>query len=63
MKKISKSLMLRLEREVQKEFPKCYGLQQVHLARLIIQEKTKDLKGKELIEYYKKLAKKVNTEE
>jgi hypothetical protein len=43
-----------LEREVKREFPNSYGLQQVHLARLIIEEKTKGLSPKEIIKFYRK---------
>lgn len=59
MKKISSNKIKALNEEVKKEFPASYSLQQVHLARLIIDEKTKDLNQKELIEYYKNTAKQV----
>lgn len=59
MKRISKERLKALKDEVQKEFPKSYGLQQVHLARLIIEEKTKDLSKKELIKYFRDRAKSV----
>ncbi len=49
MKKISNKRLKELEEDVQKEFPQNYGLQQVHLARLIIEEKTRNLSRKELI--------------
>lgn len=58
MRNISKKRMEELREEVEKEFPESYGLQQVHLARLIIEEKTKGLTGKELVEYYRRAAKK-----
>lgn len=58
MRNISKKRMEELREEVEKEFPESYGLQQVHLARLIIEEKTKGLTGKELVEYYRRTAKK-----
>jgi len=54
MKKISKNHLRELEREVKREFPNSYGLQQVHLARLIIEEKTKGLSPKEIIKFYRK---------
>ncbi|MGQ9848012.1 MAG: hypothetical protein ACUVQP_11020 [Bacteroidales bacterium] len=57
MKEIPKEKLKELEEEVKKEFPGDYALQQVHLARLIIEEKTKGLTGKELIAYYRKQAK------
>ena len=47
-------------KEVEKEFPESYGLQQVHLARLIIEEKTKGVSGRELVEYYRKVAEKLD---
>lgn len=56
MKKISKAKLKELEREVQKEFPESYGLQQVHLARLIIEEKTRNLNERELIKFYREQA-------
>ncbi len=56
MEEISKKKMDEFRKEVEKEFPESYGLQQVHLARLIIEEKTKGLTGKELVEYYRKVA-------
>ncbi|MHA1834922.1 MAG: hypothetical protein ACTSV7_13170 [Candidatus Baldrarchaeia archaeon] len=62
MKSISKKRMEELRKEVEKEFPESYGLQQIHLARLIIEEKTKGLTGKELVEYYRRQAKKVKAE-
>ena len=52
--KISKNHLRELEREVKREFPNSYGLQQVHLARLIIEEKTKGLSPKEIIKFYRK---------
>jgi len=58
MRNISKKRMEELREEVEKEFPESYGLQQVHLARLIIEEKTKGLTGKKLVEYYRRMAKK-----
>ncbi len=59
MGEISKGKLEELRKEVEKEFPESYGLQQVHLARLIIEEKTKGLTGKELVEYYRKVAEKL----
>jgi len=58
MRNISKKRMEELREEVEKEFPESYGLQQIHLARLIIEEKTKGLTGKKLVEYYRRMAKK-----
>lgn len=58
MRKIPEERLKKLEEEVKKEFPGDYALQQVHLARLIIEEKTKGLTGKELIAYLRKQAKK-----
>lgn len=46
-----------LRKEVEKEFPESYGLQQIHLARLIIEEKTKGLTAKERVQYYRDIAK------
>jgi len=63
MRNISKKKMEELRKEVEKEFPESYGLQQVHLARLITEEKTKGLTRKKLIEYYQKVAKEVGREE
>ncbi len=57
MQDISKEKLEELKKEVEKEFPESYGLQQVHLARLIIEEKTRGLNKKELIEYYQKARK------
>ncbi len=59
MQGISKKKLeeLKIKKEVEKEFPESYGLQQVHLARLIIEEKTRGLTGKELMEYYQKARK------
>ena len=53
MKEISSKRLKELETEVKKEFPENYGLQQIHLARLIIEEKTKDMSPDQLIEYYR----------
>jgi CRISPR/Cas system-associated protein Cas10 (large subunit of type III CRISPR-Cas system) len=58
MREIPKKKMEELRKEVEKEFPESYGLQQVHLARLIIEEKTKDLTVRERIQYYRDMAKK-----
>ncbi len=54
MREITEERLKELEEEVKKEFPQDYALQQVHLARLIIEEKTKNLNQKELIEFYKR---------
>jgi len=54
MKKLSKKRLKELEREVKREFPESYGLQQVHLSRLIIEEKTKNLGPRELIKFYRR---------
>jgi len=56
MKTVSKEWLKKFEREVRKEFPESYGLQQVHLARFIIEKKTENLNSKELVEYYRKHA-------
>lgn len=60
MREISKEKMDDFRKEVEKEFPESYGLQQVHLARLIIEEKTKGVSGRELVEYYRKVAEKLD---
>jgi len=59
MRSISSEKLEELKKEVEKEFPESYGLQQVHLARLIIEEKTKNLTVKERIQYYREIAKKI----
>ncbi len=56
MKKISNKRLKELEEVVQEEFPQNYGLQQIHLARLIIEEKTRNLNPKKLFEYYREQA-------
>jgi hypothetical protein len=60
MRKISKEKIDDFRKEVEKEFPESYGLQQVHLARLIIEEKTKGVSGRELVEYYRKMAERLD---
>ncbi|MGC8927776.1 MAG: hypothetical protein ACP5QK_07605 [Myxococcota bacterium] len=59
MKEISKKRLKELEEEVKREFPDDYALQQVHLGRLIIEEKTKGMTPKEFVKYIKAKAKKV----
>jgi hypothetical protein len=60
MREISKEKIDDFRKEVEKEFPESYGLQQVHLARLIIEEKTKGVSGRELVEYYRKMAERLD---
>ncbi len=58
-KEISKERMKELEEEVKREFPDDYALQQVHLARLIIEEKTKGMTSEEFLKYIRDKAKRV----
>ncbi len=57
MIKISREKLEELEKEVKKEFPNDYALQQVHLARLIIEEKTKGMSTEEFMDYLKNAVK------
>ncbi len=54
MPKVDKKILQEFKKLVEKEFPGDYALQQVHLARKIIEKETEGLSGKELIEYYRR---------
>lgn len=56
--KISEKKLKELKNEVEKEFPEDYALQQVHLARLIIEEKTKGMSKNEYKKYLKEILRK-----
>lgn len=62
MMKISENKLKELKKEVEKEFPGDYALQQVHLARLIIEEKTKGMSKAEYRRYFKEILRKFKEE-
>ena len=58
MAKVNKKSLEELKKMVKRGFPGDYALQQVRLARKIIEKETEGLSGKELIEYYRRKARK-----